>query len=58
MGYCNNQWSHRQELTPTHRLYSRKTHKKLLGKTGSKEAKQSERISLGCAGIKDKIRCH
>ena len=58
MGYCNNQWSHRQELIPTHRLYSMKTHKKLLGKTGSKEAKQPERISLGCAGIKDKIRCH
>ena len=35
-----------------------KTHKKLLGKTGSKEAKQPERISLGFAGIKDRIRCH
>lgn len=32
-----------------------KIYKELLGKTGSKETKQPERISLGGAGMKERI---
>ena len=53
-----NHWNQRPEFTLIHRLHSMKTYKELLGKTGSKETKQPERISLGGAGMKERIRCH
>lgn len=37
MGYCDSTEPQTNEFTPTHRPYSMKFYKKLMGKIGSKE---------------------